>query len=136
MQRGIIKLLKDDATVAGLIGARIYPIVRPQDAAFPCAVFRKIDGFRDYHHTGPSGLVSSRLQIDTYALDYPLTKQIQSAIIAVLSGFRGDVAGTGWSYYFGGMFLLGRDDENITDGVGGAYKIYETSIDLGIWHTE
>ena len=136
MQLGIVKLLRDDATVAGLVGARIYPSVKPQSGAFPCVVYSRVDGIRDYHHKGPSGLVNSRLQIDIYATSYPLTKQVHGAIVAVLNGYSGTVAGSGWSYRFDGIFLTGRDDEEVIDGVGGADRLYRTSLDLNIQHTE
>ncbi len=62
-QRYLFKLLKDDATVSGLVGTRIYPSVKPQSGTFPCIIYTRTNGNWDYHFKGSSGLIFSRLQI-------------------------------------------------------------------------
>ncbi len=135
LQLGLFKLLKDDATVSGLVGTRIYPSVKPQSGTFPCIIYTRTNGNWDYHFKGSSGLIFSRLQIDVDATAYPLTKQIQSAIIDVLKDYKGTVSGSGWSCRFDGIFLNGRNDETVKDSVGGVDRVFRTSFDLDIWHT-
>lgn len=56
-----------DATVASLIGTRIYPDQLPQKVTYPAAVILSVDIVRPNPLRGVASLASARVQFDVYA---------------------------------------------------------------------
>lgn len=83
-------LMLDSTSVSSLVGAqRIYPVRLPQGEKAPSVVYNRITEVPDYHLLGPSGLVQSTFQIDSWALTQSLAVLLANAVYDRLSGFRG-----------------------------------------------
>jgi hypothetical protein len=100
-----------------------------QGEQLPAVVIHRIDGARDYAMQGPTGLVSSRLQIDCWAKTYTAAKTLARAVAAVLSGIRDDDIG------IQGVFIDSERDLG-ESGSNQAEYLYRTMLDLNIWHRE
>lgn len=88
----IEQALQEKLTVdAELLEERIYAVKLPQDVLFPAARYARISGPRDYTHSGPSGLVSARFQIDVFAENYEVCRNAFDEIKNNLSGFKGEI---------------------------------------------
>lgn len=94
--------LSADAGVSALVGDRIYPQRKPQDAPLPAVVWHTIDTPRVNTHgdaPGDDTLAHPRIQFDALSEDrdgvsgYDEACAITTALRLALHGFRGDMAG-------------------------------------------
>jgi hypothetical protein len=130
MEEVLRSVLLEAADVAALVGSRIHWVRSPQGSASPRIVLYRIDGLRDMTMQGPSGLVSSRVQVDCIGTTYGSAKGAARAVAARLNGFSGWPSGI----RFEGCFLIGeRDDFEDADTPD---KLFRTSLDFNIWHQE
>jgi hypothetical protein len=76
-----------DPTVAGLVGARIYPSLMPQGPTLPAIVYQVISEVPESSLAGTSvgRLTASRLQIDCYATTYLAAHALADAVDVVIS---------------------------------------------------
>lgn len=82
--------------VTALIGTRIYPNLRPAEAALPLAVYSIISDIPEnaFMGTAESRLSHARLQIDVYAKTYRQAHQVAAAIESVIANLaRPDLSG-------------------------------------------
>jgi hypothetical protein len=130
MEEALRTFLLAGTDLAALVGTRVHWVRSPQAAASPRVVLYRIDGLRDMHMQGPSGLVASRVQVDCIGASYGSAKTVARAVEAILSGYSGSAGGI----RFEGCFLIGeRDDFEDTDTPD---KLFRTSLDFNIWHKE
>jgi hypothetical protein len=127
MEEQLVALLLGAAGVTALVSDRIEWGVASQGLAAPYLVLQRIDGLRDYHMQGASGLVASRVQIDVYSEKYSTTKLIARAVIAALSGHRGGM--------FQGIFLDGERDLPAASP-GEVTALLRISLDFMVHHKE
>lgn len=84
-------MLTGDATVSGLIGARVYPALAPDEATWPAIVYQEISGVGEPslsdHHPGLNYRYQLRLIDDRY-LDL-LT--LVTAVLALSGGSQGAI---------------------------------------------
>jgi hypothetical protein len=126
--------LLDDATVAAIVGTRVYWKIRPQNSALPCIVIGTVSGARDQHMDGPMGTQGNRMQFDCLAKqangvggkDNALA--LRNAVMAVIEsgGIEGDTE------FQGGLVNLYRDDA--ADTASGV--VHTEMIDATIWFNE
>ena len=88
IEAGIYAHLIADSGVADLVATRIYPLLVPQDATLPAMAYQRISGPRDHSHSGPSGLVTARMQLTYVALSYDGAKSLGEVVRAAMDGFR------------------------------------------------
>lgn len=101
---------------------------RVRGAPVPAVSLHLIDGLPDYVMAGPSGLVNSRVQADSWATSYAEASSLSRSVVSALSGFKGDVGGT----HFVGVFVDAiRDLED--DGTGAEELLYRVSVDFQVW---
>lgn len=112
------------APVAG--GARHW-VKAPQKTPAPYVVMSWVSGPRNYHMQGPSGLVSSRVQIDCYDKTYLAAKALARAVRTILSGYRGGV--------IQGVFLDSERDLPASDA-GTVNHLFRVSLDFMVHHQE
>ena len=127
MEAALINRLLASVDVTALVGQRITPGRRDQGGALPAIVLHRIDGQRDYHLAGASGLVSSRMQVDCWAATYGDAKRAARAVDAVMSGVRWT---TGAVRIDAVLIADERDDTFDEDGTA----LYRTSLDLMVHH--
>ena len=119
--------LLDDATVAGLVGTRIYPQILPQNPTYPALSFQRVSAVRLRALDGVVGVAQARFQIDCWALTYAQCRALASAVRVRLDGYRGDMDGI-----HVGATTLENDQDIYEDDVTG----YRASLDVIIQHQE
>lgn len=127
MEAAIINRLLAAAALAALVGRRVTPGRRAQGAPLPAVVLHRVDGARDYHLGGPSGLVASRIQIDCWANTYGDAKRTARAVEAELSAARWTVDAVRIN-----AVLIADERDDTFDEDGNA--LYRTSLDLMVHH--
>lgn len=128
MEGALKSFMLADAPIASLVGNRVNWARSPQGSASPRIVLYLVSGLRDMHMRGPSGLVSSRVQVDCLGLSYDSAKTVARAVETRLSGYQG----TRGAIRFDGCFLIGeRDDYFEADTTD---KLFRTSLDFNIWY--
>lgn len=78
-----------DATVAGLVGTRMYPVILPQDPPMPAITFQIISGASVISNDGPAGLESPTFQIDCWAATYSQMDALFHAVRKRINGAKG-----------------------------------------------
>lgn len=97
IEKAMVDAVGGDATVSGLVGARIYPLVAPQGSTRPYLVYQRISTPRVRSHDGPSGLAMPRFQWTGVtdglqgAVKYSQLRTLADALRAVLDGYHGDM---------------------------------------------
>lgn len=82
-------LLKNDAAVAALVSARIYPSIVPQRSTFPCVVYNQINSARTSVMGQDTGTVESVWQLDVYAQSYAGARELAVAVRKTIQRYRG-----------------------------------------------
>ena len=86
--------LSNDATVAALVGARIYPSTPIDPVTRPYITYHLISMSPRPHAMGSDpALVTDRYQVDLWADKYDKLILLDDAVMAVLSRWRGTEAG-------------------------------------------
>ena len=128
MEEALIAHLLAASGITSLVGQRINWTRSPQGAAAPRIVLYRISGLRDMVMSGPTGLVSSRVQADCFGLTYASAKGVARAVETRLSGYSGTTGGI----RFEGAFLVSERDDYF-DGET-PDKLFRTSLDFIVWH--
>lgn len=127
MEETIVALLLNNAAIAQIAGKRVTWVEREQGAALPAVVLTKVSGVRDYNMDGPSGLVSSRVQADCWALKFKDSVRLGRAVRDALSGYRaGDTQGA----------FIEAERQSVEKEPDGATRYFRVSLDFMIWHAE
>jgi hypothetical protein len=129
MEEALLSYLLAASAVSSLVGTRINWVRSPQGVLSPRVVLTRVSGIRDMTlNSGPTGYVSSRVQVDCIGTSYGSAKSVARAIETRLSGYSGTTGGI----RFEGCFLIGeRDDYFDTDTPD---KLFRTALDFNIWH--
>lgn len=126
LQSGTRARLLADATVAGLIGNRVYWGERPQGSAYPAILMQTVSDPRPVHLKDYENTRSTLVQMDVYATTYAAALSIAKAAIAALK-----VPDVISGKVFGPTFVDGQRD---TVEPSGTTNIHRQSVDLNIWH--
>jgi hypothetical protein len=98
-------------------GARIYPLVGPDQRTTPYLVYQRIAATSENVLTGRTGLVNTRLQIDVYADTYVEAQALAAQIATLMDG---------WSV------------QNVAnpaqDGYEPDVRLHRAILDYSIWH--
>jgi hypothetical protein len=132
IEEAIYYLLSNDATVSGLVGTRIYPMVVPRNAAMPAIAYQQISGVREHTMTGPIGMVKARFQINCWAETYATADAIAEAVRKELDGYSG-VASDTWIYDI--TLLQGADKIEVLPGVD-VLTTTGKRLDFLVWYKE
>lgn len=134
MEEALIAHLLAFGGLTDIVGQRITPALRPQGSALPALVVTKISDLPDYTMQGPSGLASSRIQIDAWASTYAGAKTAARQVEERLSGMDASIGDGGSPEKF--TILRGGFMQNESDsferGQGGV-DLYRVSQDYIIW---
>lgn len=129
MEAALFKHLSTQAGVTALVGTRIYPLVLPQNVAYPAIRYQRISTPRVYSKSGPSGDSRPRLQIDCWALTYGDAKRLADAVETAMKGF----AGTHNGHRVASVVC---DDEQDGYEPDPAPPVYRRTLDFLIWYEE
>lgn len=114
-------LLVADATVSGLVGAKVHAMIAPQREQAPFVVIRTVTAAPINTLTGaPAELLrNTRLQIDSFAADYKSAIALADAVEAVVAALQ--------SPELSAMRIDGRDlyeDETQLTNVSRDYSVW------------
>jgi hypothetical protein len=127
---GLRVFLLADATVAGLVGTRVFPVILPQAAVLqqgPAITYQYVGGASDISTDGATGLTNPTFQIDCWAMTYSAMDGLFEAVRKRLNGHRGTM-GTVAVY---GVFLVRKRDLYDNEA-----KIHRRTADWSIWNKE
>lgn len=135
MEEALIAILLADADVAAQVGTNVHFNARPQGVRGAAITLQRISALHDYHSQGPSGFVSSRVQMDTWSTTYKGAKLASRAAIKALSGIRGDYGGV----TIHGVFIEDVAEQAAADGSQldkQPDRYFRVRVDFNIKHTE
>ena len=95
IEAALYQFLTEHPRLSALIGARLYPLVLPQNVVYPAGRYQRISTTRVRSHGGPSLLASPRIQVDWWAADAPgvsgfrRVSDVAEACRLALDGFSG-----------------------------------------------
>jgi len=130
MEEQLVAILLANVALDALVDGRIFWAKMEPDETLPRIVMNVISSVTDYHMTGPSGLKSTRVQIDCYGLTYASAKAVSRAVETVISGYQG-VSGT---VKFDGIFKIQERDAVNEDATPSDW--FGVSVDYEIFHKE
>ncbi len=82
----IYSTLTNDATLAALVGSRVYPSKLPQAVTFPAVMFTRVGGPRDVHLSGASGSGRPRYRFDCWADTHDGAEAVFNALRDAMDG--------------------------------------------------
>lgn len=127
MEAALVAKLLASAGITTLVGQRINWSRRPQGSGLPAIVLHRIDGAPDYHLTGASGIVASRVQVDCWGASYGSAKSVARAVEAVVSAARF----TQGAVRFDAILIIDERDSSFDEN---NTPLYRTSLDLAVFH--
>lgn len=91
VQAGLRTFLLEDVQIASAVGGSRIHYIRLPNAVIPgpSVVINRISEVTDYLSKGPSGLVTTRFQIDAWAVNYGAAEDLAIKIKDRMSGYRG-----------------------------------------------
>lgn len=86
MEHELYARLRNHPTLAAIVGARVFPLVIPQGASYPCLTYQRISTPSESSLSGPSGLTYPRVQVGCWATNYSAATDLGEAVRKALSG--------------------------------------------------
>lgn len=83
-----------NATVAGLLGTKIYPLAADTDASLPWVTWRRSANRRQPTLSGPMGVPIVTIEYTVFAATYESARTVADAIRQVLDGYTGTADNT------------------------------------------
>jgi hypothetical protein len=83
-----------NATVAGLVSNRVYPVVAPASAALPFVTWRRVAIRRQQTLGGPMGMPVTSVEYSIYGATYEQAREVADAMRSVLDGYGGTLNNT------------------------------------------
>jgi len=91
IQTALNSYLLTQSTITAIVAAEVYQGFAPEGATLPRIVFSRVSRQAFDHLGGASGLVRSRVQIDSYATTPDAAQTLAEAIRATLHGYSGSM---------------------------------------------
>jgi hypothetical protein len=88
IEAGLVSLLRSNAPLSALIGTRLYGVLVPSDAKYPCLSYTPM-GKPPEVNLDKSAVETKRIQIDCWAKTYTDAKNLQVLLHALLDGYQG-----------------------------------------------
>lgn len=80
-----------DATLAGMIGSRIFPVIAPASATLPFITWRRAGIQRSQTLGLPMGVPRLSVEYSIYAATYEAARDVADRMRAVLDGYGGSM---------------------------------------------
>lgn len=144
MKADLLKLLRDDVALGGLLGqfdghSMIYWSKRPREAVsvYPALLLTGVSKDDEVDQTGHDGLTSSRVQIDITGPDQLINEQIAARlsnllVLKMVGATREKTQTTGQTEFTAGYLESERDLSALEEGDG--VDICRLSLDFILWH--
>ena len=118
LENDLHNALIQDTTLNAIIGDRVYPLLIPQDAAYPAIAYQRISGKNLRSHDGADSLENVRVQLTLVAESFEMVKNLEKEVNRGLDGKK-----------IGNLMIF---IENRTDDVSGNGLVWSERIDLKI----
>lgn len=105
IEEAIYTALTGHAGLTALVGARVYPMLLPQDATRPAVTYMRVSGARDVNINEISVDANPRYQFDAWADAYETAYSVGAQIIAAVQTVE---SGSGVTVY--GVLVVGEQD--------------------------
>jgi len=86
LESAIRTALVGDANINAIIGDRVYPLLIPQDVAYPAIAYQRISGKNLRSHDGADSLENVRVQLTLVAESFEMVKNLEKEVNRVLDG--------------------------------------------------
>ncbi len=137
MESDLRTYLLGDATVAALVGTRVYPVRLPQGGTFPAITYQRVSQVPVGRPTsGPPSVVAARVQFDVWSLNrdgvdgYAAARALADAVRQRLDGKTGAL-GSGLT-----VVQDVRLDAERDTGYDETGELYRISLDFTAWYPE
>lgn len=127
MEEAMVAWLLEQAGLSARVRNRITWLRRKQGGALPAIVLHRAGGDRDYHLTGASGLVASRVQADCWGDSFADAKTTARALEAAASGARF----VRDAVRFDAVLVVDERDDSFDEN---GKALFRTSLDLMVHH--
>lgn len=89
IEQALFAHLTENTAIAALVGARVYPLRRPQrGGSLPCIVYTRVGSEHVHHLLGVSGLCRADFDLDCQAGTYAEAKSLSEAVRQAMDGLR------------------------------------------------
>ncbi len=121
IEAGLSQLITQSAEFSNQAGARLNPVLLPEDSPLPAATYQRITTNELYTLEERIGVSQVRIQFDTWASVYGDAKSLMQAIADVLDNYAGTLPN--------GTRILGTQLVNCKDLYHASARIYHVSTD-------
>jgi len=91
IEQGLYDLLSSDQALSQLVGARIYPVLIPEETTYPAITYQGVTGSVKPSVDGRAYSEKS-IQIDAWGNTYGDIKCVQAALHRILDGYVGTLS--------------------------------------------
>ena len=134
--RAFRQLLIDDATVQGLVDARVYRDVAPQEGDLPIIVYTVVDDVPFNHLQAQADEAIARVRCDAYAVKHDGARALADAVREATNGFRGTVTTSDGSLSVTLLQMDASSDGYIEPATAQEIGIYMVRMDFRVGHAE
>lgn len=127
IEAGLYDYLTNNANVSGVVAARIYPIIMPQNPTYPCITYTSSGAVRNSTFSGQTDFVGMQIDIDCWASTYSAAKDLQSKVRGVVQNYQGLMGGV----TVDSVFVYDPYETYEVDA-----EAYRCTIPITIYHTE
>lgn len=129
--------LTNDAAVAALVGARIYPGVAPADASLPRITYNQIGGQHPQEASGVAGRRRVILQINSWAASDNAAGALSEKVRLALAGLQGTLGSGGSTLMIAETTLL-NDPHTLPPPHSGndMPRAWGVAAEYAFWHDE
>jgi hypothetical protein len=128
MEGALIDLLLTDTPISNVVGSRVYPLRKPQAAAYPVIIVTRISGQPLYADDGEVGLQQARMQVDSQSMNYTEAKNLAQLVRARLTAFSGVHETIDFSY-----IMLDEERDIAETGANAAEYPTRVAMDFIVW---
>lgn len=143
----IVAALKADSRVRALIApagssspddCRIYALLAPRGAALPLLVMQRISGVPETTMDGEEagGLIMARIQITTWAADYPTTRRVARSVRKVLKQYPFPQPAAAACQVIQSCFNVGQGDILSASADDAGNREFGFRLDYQVWASE
>lgn len=131
LEKAIRNVLINNAPVAALVSARVYPQRRPQGTILPVIVYQTV--FQEINQAleAQAGILRSRMSVDVMDSTYGDNKILRNAVQTALINYTGTVEGE----IIHSTRLESTVDIDEVNNPGSEFGTFRTIMDFIIWHT-
>ena len=93
VEENLYTLFTGSTAIAAVVGTRVYPVMAPQNATYPCLVYTRVSTPRFHTHDGASGMAQPRFQINLWADSFSAARTLADTVRTAVDGTK-TVSGT------------------------------------------